>query len=84
MMNNTVAGQQQQQQCIEEIKAFVRGGIPGLARLSQVYPSILIHFNVSTPMGFCHVMHEAGVPSELWMSWPPTCTQKNHISAAMA
>ena len=72
-------------ECIQEINAFVRGGMPGLARLSQVYPSILLHFNVSTPMEFCHVMHQAGVPSELWMSWPPTtCTKKNHISAAMA
>ena len=58
-------------ECVDEVKAFVRGGYPGLARLAHVYTSILIHFKIFTEDHFYRVMHGAGVPFELWMHWRP-------------
>lgn len=63
----------QRLECVQELKAFVRGGTPGLARLSQVYGSIMRHYAVDTPMAFCQTMHDAGVPSEMWMPWTALC-----------
>ena len=36
--------------CITEIGAFVRGGVPGMAKLDKVYPNILKHFNTTADM----------------------------------
>jgi hypothetical protein len=36
--------------CILEMGAFVRGGIPGMARLDSVYRNILKHFGVESDM----------------------------------
>ena len=36
--------------CILEMGAFVRGGLPGMARLDFVYPRILKHFGVMIDM----------------------------------
>jgi hypothetical protein len=36
--------------CILEMGAFVRGGIPGMARLDSVYPNIMRHFGVMSEM----------------------------------
>jgi hypothetical protein len=34
--------------CTAEIRAFARGGTPGLARLKQVLPTIFRHYGVPT------------------------------------
>jgi hypothetical protein len=34
--------------CTTEIRAFARGGTPGLARLKQVLPTIFRHYGVPT------------------------------------
>ena len=36
------------QECIREVNAFVRGGLPGLSRLRQVLPNIFIHYEINT------------------------------------
>jgi hypothetical protein len=36
--------------CILEMGAFVRGGIPGMARLDSVYPNIIRHFGVMSEL----------------------------------
>ncbi len=38
------------EECILEMGAFVRGGIPGMARLDSVYPNIMRHFGVMGEM----------------------------------
>ena len=55
--------------CIQEIKAFVRGDVPGLARLAEVYPSILLHFKIHTDALYYRVMHDAGVPWDTCKAW---------------
>lgn len=55
--------------CIQEIKAFVRGGTPGLARLAEVYPSILRHFKIHTDALYYRVMYDAGVPWDTCRHW---------------
>lgn len=33
-------------ECLAELRAFARGGEPGLARLEQVWPSIKKHYRI--------------------------------------
>jgi hypothetical protein len=56
-------------ECIAELKAFVRGGEPGLERLHKVYPSIIKHFGVKDRKMYYYVMHMAGVPSSTLLEW---------------
>lgn len=58
-------------ECIAEIRAFVHGDIPGLARLQQVYPSILAHFRIRSDLDYYHVMYTSGAPFDVWKDWPP-------------
>jgi hypothetical protein len=58
-------------ECIAEVRAFVHGGTPGLARLELVYPSLLTHFRVRNDVDFYHVMYEARAPLHVWKEWPP-------------
>ena len=57
---------------MNELKAFVRGGRPGLQRLREVYPSILLHFGVADMGTTRYVMYVAGVPEKVWRQ-PDTC-----------
>jgi hypothetical protein len=70
--------QHEYQPCIDEVKAFVRGGTPGLARLAEVYPSILLHFNMNTDVLYYRVMHDAGVPWDTCKSWRLPSSYTNH------
>jgi len=36
------------EECIREVQAFTRGGLGGLSRLSQVLPSIFIHYEIES------------------------------------
>ena len=36
--------------CVQEIDAFVRGGLPSMEVLNRVYPQILLHFNMGGEM----------------------------------
>ncbi len=38
------------EECLLEIDAFVRGGVPGMALLNRVYPNILKHYCVTDDM----------------------------------
>lgn len=35
------------QECTAEMKCFVRGGVPGIARLFKVYPNIFTHYEIT-------------------------------------
>ncbi len=50
-MNDTL------QQCIAEMCCFVRGGVPGVARLEQVYKSIFLHYEIFTTEDKCSVLN---------------------------
>lgn len=41
--------------CVKEIRAFVRGDLPGLQRLKEVLPSIFKHYGVT------HKRHQAQI-----------------------
>lgn len=56
----------QHQACVNELKAFVRGGPAGLHRLKAVYPSILLHFDIADLGTTRYVMYSAGVPERVW------------------
>jgi hypothetical protein len=58
--------QMQQQACVDELKAFVRGGRAGLWRLAEVCPSILTHFQITDSEDIRRVMYRAGVPERIW------------------
>jgi hypothetical protein len=42
--------QSQFEECVQEINAFLRGGLPGMAVLERVYTQILKHFEMETDM----------------------------------
>lgn len=42
------AGSMEDQNCLSELQAFCRGGLPGIARLKQVLPSLFLFYKVST------------------------------------
>jgi hypothetical protein len=58
-------------ECVAEFRAFVHGDQAGLARLAQVYPSILRYFNVRTDPDFYRVLYEARVPPHACTHWAP-------------
>ena len=45
--------------CVKEIGAFVRGGLPGMDRLNKVYTQIIKHFHMETDveeiLDACHL-----------------------------
>lgn len=47
--------------CVEWIHAFVRGGLPGQARLQQVISNIFIHYNIDNPKDQAHALELAGI-----------------------
>jgi len=68
---NQTTNSMDNQNCVDEIKAFVKGGLPGLARLSEVYPSICIHFKILSDLEYYQVMYQSGTPFEIWKDWLP-------------
>ena len=36
--------------CLDEMQAFIRGGVPGLARLQRVLPSLFEHYAIPDAM----------------------------------
>jgi len=47
---HTCRDQAKFEECLLEIGAFVRGGLPGMERLDRVYPRILKHYGVVNDM----------------------------------
>jgi hypothetical protein len=47
-------------ECIAEMDAFVRGGLPGQARLLEVLPSIFKHFAIPATM-HADMVHRCGM-----------------------
>ena len=45
------------QECIAEMYCFVRGGVPGVARLEQVYETMFIHYDIFTTEDKCSVLN---------------------------
>ena len=45
------------QECIAEMRCFVRGGLPGVARLQLVYKNIFIHYGILTTEDKCTVFN---------------------------
>ena len=43
---HTKRNQEMFEECIMEMGAFVRGGLPGMDRLNKVYPNILKHYRI--------------------------------------
>jgi hypothetical protein len=78
-ITNDITNSNKIQNCIDEVKAFVRGGIPGFARLSEVYRSICIHFEITSDLEYYQVMYQAGAPLEIWKHWlPPSKWHLHH------
>ena len=48
-------------ECIAEMRCFVRGGIPGIARLQQVCATIFGHFGIVLSEDICLVISSIGV-----------------------
>ena len=47
-------------ECVDEMRAFVRGGLPGVQRLGRVWHSILVAYGVER-CSYAEVMARAGV-----------------------
>ena len=47
---HTTRDQAKFEECILEMGAFVRGGLPGMELLNRVYPQIIKHFGVTVDM----------------------------------
>jgi hypothetical protein len=47
---HTTRDQAKFEECILEMGAFVRGGLPGMELLNRVYPQIIKHFGVTADM----------------------------------
>ena len=62
-------GKKMENECIDELKAFVRGGLPGLETLQRVYPSIIKHFQIKDKQTYYRVMHKAGIPAKTHLEW---------------
>ena len=53
------------EECIKEMKCFVRGGRPGIARLLEVHKSIFIHYEIDTRDDAYSVVNSLGLKQEL-------------------
>jgi hypothetical protein len=47
-------------ECLAEMRAFARGGLPGRARLLAVLPSLFAHFEIPAPM-HADLVHQCGL-----------------------
>ena len=52
-------------ECIREMDCFVRGGRPGIARLLQVYKTILIHYKINYSEEKYFVINSLGLTRDL-------------------
>lgn len=48
-------------ECKREIRTFIVGGVPGIARLHEVLPSIFDFFGVITDESKCRILRECGL-----------------------
>jgi hypothetical protein len=45
------------QECIAEMRCFVRGGVPGVARLERVYKNIFLHYDIFLIEDKCSILN---------------------------
>jgi hypothetical protein len=54
-------------ECIAEMRCFVRGDLPGIERLKQVYKNIFLHYRISSEEDIRLVVKSLGLKEDGFM-----------------